>query len=741
MMRKISFTKTSVHLALLLLLSGISNAQTDSLKNLNEVVVKATRAGEKSGMVFTNVNQSEIKKQNLGQDIPFLLNQLPSVVVSSDAGAGVGYTGIRIRGTDPTRINVTLNGIPYNDSESQGVYWVNMPDFASSVQSIQVQRGVGTSTNGAGAFGASINVNTLQLNRDPFAEVNVSAGSFNTLKTNFLASSGLLDKKFVFDARLSKISSDGFVDRASADLKSYYLSGGYYFKNNMIRLNHFSGKEETYQAWNGIPQALADGDMNGLDAYIARNWYSEEFKQELLDRGRKYNFYNYENEVDNYTQSHWQLISSFELGKNLRFNPTLFYTKGDGYYEQFKDEESLEEYKLDDIVIGNETITETDLIRRKYLDNKFYGGVWSLDYSGKLDATLGGGWSKYEGQHFGEVIWAQYFSDGKINHRYYDNQSTKSDFNLYGKFNYSFASAWSVFLDLQYRRVSFDMLGTGDVLQQLDFENTWNFFNPKLGLTYTLNQNSLLYFSYAKGTKEPNRTDFVDRAPNVPKPEKLNDFEGGYKFSGKSWKAEMNLYFMNYKDQLVLSGQINQVGESIRINVPKSYRAGIEMQLAGKVSDKLNIGANLTLSRNKIKKFTYVIPSYDDNPAISSSHKNTDISFSPSVIGGGTLAYQLFKNVSITLLPKYVGKQYLDNTSSADKSLDGYFISDLNLSYQPKVMALKDLSFTLLLNNIFNKKYESNGYTYSYIYGETITENFVFPQAGINFLVGVRARF
>lgn len=740
-MKKIIFLQISV----LILTSMPSFAQKlDTLQQLNEIIVKSTRANAKSGMVYTNVSQDEIKKLNVGQDLPFLLNQLPSVVVTSDAGGGVGYTGIRIRGSDPTRINVTLNGIPYNDSESQGVFWVNMPDFASSVQSIQVQRGVGTSTNGAGAFGASLNVNTLQLNREAFAEVNLSGGSFNTFKTNFIASSGLLNDRFVFDARLSKIGSDGFVDRASSDLQSYYLSGGYYHKNTMIRLNHFAGKERTYQAWNGIPQALAKGDMAGIDAFIERNYYDEDYKKGMLASGRKFNHYNYENEVDNYEQSHWQLISSFQLGQNWRFNPTLFYTKGDGYYEQYRSNGKLGDYNLNPVIIGGETISRTDIIRRKHLDNSFYGGVWALDYEGKrkLTGTLGGGYTYYDGGHFGEVIWAKFASNGNINHRYYDNNSTKSDFNFYGKAYYNFAINWNAYVDLQYRSVSFDMLGTGDVLQNLNFNNSWNFFNPKFGLTYQVTDNSSAYFSYAKGTKEPNRTDFVDTAPNVPNPEKLHDFEAGYKVNGAKWAAEANLYYMNYQDQLVLTGQINQVGEAIRVNVPKSYRAGIELQFGGKVTDKLSLMANLAISRNKIKDFTYTVASSDDvSPDEVTNYKDTDISFSPNIISGGNITYAITKGLSVSLLPKYVGKQFLDNTESENKKLDGYFISDLNLSFTPKAEKLKDLNFTLLVNNIFNKKYESNGYTYSYIYGTKITENFVFPQAGTNFLLGARVRF
>ncbi len=726
-----------------LVFSQLALAQIDTLQHLNEVVVKSTRANDKSGMVFSNVSQKEIKKLNLGQDMPFLLNQLPSVVVTSDAGAGVGYTGIRIRGTDPTRINVTLNGIPYNDSESQGVFWVNMPDFSSSVQSIQVQRGVGTSTNGAGAFGASINVNTLQLNPEPYAEVNLSGGSFNTHKANFMASSGLLNNRFVFDARLSKINSDGYIDRASSDLQSYYLSGGYYHKNNFIRLNHFGGKEVTYQAWNGIPQALAKGDMKGLDAYIERNWYDEDHKKDLLSRGRKYNYYNYENEVDNYVQSHWQLITSFQLAKNWRLNPTLHYTKGDGYYEQYKGGQDLADYNLTDIIISGETITETDLIRRKYLDNTFYGGVWSLDYEGKgrIQGNIGGGWNRYDGDHFGEVIWSKYASNGKINHRYYDNTSTKTDFNVYGKMYYGFSDRANLFLDVQYRRVGFDMIGTGDVLQNLNFKNTWNFFNPKVGFTYAVSEASSAYLSYAKGTKEPNRTDFVDTAPNVPKPEHLHDFEAGYKINKNRWAAEANVYYMYYRDQLVLTGQINQVGEAIRVNVPDSYRAGIELQFGGKITNRLTINANLALSQNKIKEFRYTVAASDGTPDEVTDYRDTDISFSPNIIGGGRVSYLITEGLEVSLLPKYVGKQYLDNTSSDEKKLDAFFVNDLHFSYTPKNIKLKDLNFTLLVNNVFNERYESNGYTYSYIYGGKVTENFVFPQAGTNFLLGMRVRF
>lgn len=740
-----SLKKLSISLALVTstYLSYSQSLDSTKTSDLSELVVKATRVNEKSGMAYSDVFQKELRKQNLGQDLPFLLNQLPSVVVTSDAGAGIGYTGIRIRGTDPTRVNVTLNGIPYNDSESQGVYWVNMPDFASSIQSIQIQRGVGTSTNGAGAFGGSINVNTLQLNREPYGEVNVSAGSFNTTKANMLVSTGLINNRFVIDARLSKITSDGFVDRASSNLQSFYVSGGYYKNNSFVRLNVFSGSERTYQSWNGIPEALAKSDPKGIEDFISRNYYDENFKNELLKSGRKYNFYTYDNEVDDYKQSHIQLISSLKVAKNWRFNPTLHYTKGLGFYEQYKSDQKLVNYGLANVTVGNSIIKKTDLIRRKWLDNDFYGAVWSLDYEGlgKLRGNLGGGWNQYLGEHFGEVIWSKYASNGDIRHRYYENNTTKNDFNTYAKLFYSLNEKVDAFVDLQVRTVSFDMLGTSDGVGDLDYRKSYSFFNPKFGINYQFSNISSFYASYAKGSKEPSRQDFVDNAPKVPNPEILHDFESGYRITSNSWKAEANLYFMNYVNQLVLTGQVNLTGDAIRLNVDKSYRAGIELQFAKKVSEKFNLALNTTFSKNKIKDFDEVVPSYGDLPNEVNSLKNTDISFSPNIISGGSINFLPLKKIEISLLPKYVGKQFLDNTSSESKKLDAYFVNDLRFSYHIKTKTIKEIDFSILINNLFNKKFESNGYTYSYLTDTKIIENFVFPQAGTNVLAGFRVRF
>jgi iron complex outermembrane recepter protein len=697
-------------------------AQSDSTKTqtLNEVVVKSTRVNDKSGMVYTNVYQKEIRKQNLGQDVPFLLNQLPSVVVTSDAGAGVGYTGIRIRGSDPTRINVTLNGIPYNDSESQGVYWVNMPDFASSVQSIQVQRGVGSSTNGAGAFGASININTLGYEKEAYGETNVSFGSFNTLKTNLLASTGLLNNHFVIDARLSRISSDGYIDRASSNLKSYYISGGYYHKENFIRFNAFAGKEITYQAWEGVPEAL-------------------------LESNRTYNPYTYKNQVDDYQQDHYQLISSFKLNQNWRFNPTLHYTRGRGFYEQFKEADKFSNYGLNDLKIGTETIKKTDLIRRKWLDNHFYGAVYSLDYeplNAKFTANIGGGWNKYDGDHFGEIIWAKYTSNATRDFRWYDNNAIKTDFNIYTKAYYQFTKAFNTYLDLQYRSVNYDMKGTADKMQNITQKNDYQFFNPKIGLNYQVNENTSFYGSYSVGNKEPNRTDFVDNAPTVPKAENLQDLEVGYKFQNSKFKFQGNFYNMMYRNQLVLTGQVNGVGEAIRVNVPESYRRGVELEFGFQPSAKFRINANTTLSSNKIKNFSETIVNYDGDADKINQYSKTDISFSPNVIVGGSVSYLPNKNLELSLLPKYVGKQFMDNTSNQNRALNAFFTNDLRIGYSVKPKFCKELNISLLVNNLFSHLYESNGYTYSYIYEKQVTtENFYYPQAGTNFLMAVRVRF
>ena len=687
---------------------------------VDEVVVSATRANQKSAIAYTDVTRREINKLNLGQDIPQLLNFTPSIVTTSDAGAGVGYTGIRIRGSDATRVNVTLNGIPYNDAESQGTFFVNMPDFSSSVSSVQIQRGVGTSTNGAGAFGASINIQTNKLEEKPYAEVNLSGGSFGTRKVNVLAGTGLLSNHFVLDARLSKIYSDGYIDRAFSDLKSFYISGGYYTKKSFFRLNVFSGQEQTYQAWNGVPESL-------------------------LKTNRTYNSFTYDNQTDNYQQDNYQLVSSHELSKNWRANLSFFYTKGRGYYEEFKANDKFSKYGLPNAVIGDSTITQTDLIRRLWLDNHYYGTVFSFDYTsfGKLTANIGGGWNQYKGDHYGEIIWARVAGATNIRERYYQDNATKTDFNLFAKAFYQVSQPLNAFVDVQLRTVDYSFLGFNSQLQNVQQNAKLTFFNPKAGLTYTINDRSTAYASVGVGQREPNRNDYTQSTPESrPKAEKLIDYEAGYKIQTQKLAFTANVYYMNYRNQLVLSGQLNDVGAYNRVNIPISYRAGLELEAGARLAKQLRWNVNATFSQNKVKNFTEYLDNFDNGQQESRQYSQTDIAFSPNVIAGSQLLFTPANRLELGLLSKYVGKQYLDNTSNESRKLNSYFTNDIRLIYTIKPKFVQEIAFTFLLNNVLNELYESNGYTYAYISeGKIAADNGYYPQAGRNFLAGVRVRF
>ncbi|PWJ54735.1 iron complex outermembrane receptor protein [Dyadobacter jejuensis] len=712
----------------------------------DEVIIHATRVNEKSAMAYTDVSAAQIEKQNLGQDLPVLLNFTPSLVSTSDAGAGVGYTGIRIRGSDATRINVTVNGIPYNDAESQGVYWVNMPDFASSVSSIQIQRGVGTSTNGAGAFGATVNVNTNSFQPEAYAELNNSAGSFNTFKNTLKLGTGLIKNKFTVDARLSRVSSDGFVDRAESELHSYYLSAGYFGKKSFVRFNMFSGKERTYQSWYGSPEAKVRGDRQGIQDYISRNYLDEKDAANLLNSDdRSYNYYTYKDEVDNYRQDHYQLVSSHSLSDGLTLNVNAFLVRGLGYYEQYRTQDSYSSYNLPNVVIGADTLQSTDFIRRRFLDNYFMGTTFSADYNSfkKFTASVGGGYNRYDGDHYGRVIWARNAGPIEKDHQYYFSNGLKQDLNFYGKGYYQFTEKLNAYADLQMRFVSYGIEGVDDHLATLDMDQQYTFFNPKAGLNYDFTPGGALYASYSVGNREPNRSDFVDASRGLlPKAERLQDLEAGMRLQKRNWAFSVNYYYMHYKDQLVLTGQINDVGTAVRANVPKSFRMGVELEGALALSDKLKWNVNATFSENKIANFTEYIPDYDNGGYQTFDHGRSDISFSPKIISGSQLSYSLAKSLELALLSKYVGKQYLDNTSNDDRRLDAYFTNDLRLTYTLKPKWARMVVLNAMVNNIFNEKYESNGYTFGYIAGERlIQENFYYPQAGTNFLVGVNLKF
>ena len=711
----------------------------------DEVVVRATRANEKSATTYKNVTKAEIQENNFGQDLPFILQNTPGVVVNSDAGAGVGYTGIRIRGSDNSRINVTVNGIPINDSESQGTFYVNMPDFASSVDNIQIQRGVGTSTNGAGAFGASLNIQTTASEMEPYAEVNSTYGSFDTWKNTIKVGTGLINNRFSFDGRLSRISSDGYVDRGSSLLKSYFMSGAYHGNKDLLRINVFAGAEKTYQSWNGIPESRLNNDVAGMQAYIDRNGLSKADADNLLNSGRTYNSFLYNNQTDNYWQNHYQLLYARQFSDKFSFNGALHYTQGEGYYEEYRVQNDLTDYGLKPVVIGGTTINETDLIRRRWLDNDFYGVTYAFNYvpQKNLNFTLGGAYNEYKGAHFGQIIWAQYASNGDIDRHYYDNEGFKTDFNTYGKVNYSPVEALSLFADLQYRRVYYDIAGTENKLNTLAINETLNFFNPKFGATYFINPESNLYASFSVANKEPNRDDYTDAAVGVyPKPERLNDVELGYRFKNKDFNVGANAYGMFYKNQLVVTGKINDVGGNYRQNVDRSYRLGIELDGSYIINKSFALNANAAFSRNKIKNFTEYYDDYDNGGQVVNNYTLTDISYSPAAVLFGELVYKPVKGFAIALQSKYVSKQYMDNTQNNERTINGYWVSNARLGYDFKFAGVKNINLGLLVNNLFDKKYESNGYTYGYLSGGSrVTENFFYPQAGTNFLLSLNVKF
>ena len=679
---------------------------TTKVNQLDEVLVSAIRVTTKTPVTFSDVSKKELAQRNLGQDIPILLNYLPSVVTTSDAGNGMGYTGIRVRGSDATRVNVTINGIPYNDSESHGTYWVNMPDFASSLESVQLQRGVGTSTNGAGAFGASLNMLTDAYSQKATGEISSSFGSFNSRKNTVKFSTGLMNDHFEIAGRLSTLKSDGYVDRATSNLKSYFLQGTYVGKTTLIKALAFGGTEKTYQSWNGIDATTLATDRT----FNSAGMFTDELGQTRF----------YDNETDNYQQDHYQLHWNEKLAGNWSTNFAIHYTIGKGYFENYKEDADMSDYNLQEIG----TLTTTDLVRQKWLDNDFYGTTFSANYKkDKLDVILGGGWNRYEGHHFGKVIWARFASQSELGDHYYDDFATKTDGNIFAKANYQITRKISLFGDLQLRNVQYkaDSYETGVV------NDNFNFFNPKAGLNYDLNSNNKLYFSYAKANREPNRTDYENGSP---KPEKLNDYELGWRFTDKKVKINSNIYYMAYKNQLVLTGGFDDVGSPIRQNSGDSYRLGIEVDAVFQLSKKWLLQPNFTISSNKNIDFIS-----DVNGSLTDLG-NTNIAYSPDFIAGNMLTFLPIPAFRMSLLSKYVSEQYMNNLDDASGKLKSYFVNDFNATYEIATKSIfKSIVINALVNNIFNVDYISNGADYGggYVY--------YYPQAGINFLAGVTLKF
>lgn len=720
-------------LTIVLFVFALGNSQekvqdTTKVEVLDEVLVKAVRVEVTSPITHSNVKKEELKKRNLGQDLPILLNFLPSVVTTSDAGAGVGYTGIRVRGVSSQSTNITINGIPYNDAESLGTFWVNLGDFASSVESLQLQRGVGTSTNGSGAFGASINILTDAISNNANAELNNSFGSFNTRKHTLKFSTGLLNEHFEIAGRLSQIKSDGYIDRATSDLKSYFLQGAYKTDNTLLKAIVFGGHEITYQAWYGIDEETLKNDRTFNFAGL------------YFDNDGNMKFYD--NEVDNYKQDHYQLHWNQRIDNRWSTNIGLNYTYGRGYFEQYKEDEDFEDYDFEPIEIDGETIGTTDLIRRRWLDNDFYVINANVNYKqNNLNLIFGSSYSTYDGDHFGEVIWAQYASNSEIRDRYYEGNGKKDDFSVFAKASYNLNDKLSFYGDLQFRFVNYKTTGLTSDRFELLVDEDYSFFNPKVGMTYNLNANNNLYFSYARANREPNRTDFESN-PNI-KPEQLNDFELGWRYNTSKIRLNTNLYYMLYNEQLVLSGAIDDVGNPIRTNSGESYRLGLEIDAAFRVSDKWIIQPNITLSTNKNKE---TIVSQDG--ALVNLGK-TNIAFSPEFVAANAIVFQPIKDLTISLLSKFVGEQFMGNTDSEVSKLDSYFVNDLNITYEIATNSIfKSIQISGLVNNIFNEKYVSNGYYFTYDDDfsnpgviTTIEGAGYYPQATTNFLIGLSLRF
>ncbi|NHM00648.1 TonB-dependent receptor [Flavobacterium difficile] len=711
--------KKSVTLGALCFLPIVLSAQEqpkDSVKQIEEVLISGVRAKEKNPIPFTNVSKAQIAPRNLGQDIPILLNYLPSVVTTTDAGAGIGYTYMRVRGSDGSRINVTLNGIPFNDSESQGTFFVNLPDFASSLESIQLQRGVGTSTSGAGAFGASLNLQTKASQQNGYADISNSIGSFSTRKHTLAFGTGL-HNNFEMNARVSKIESDGYIDRASSNLFGYYFDANYITKNTIIKAIAFGGKEKTYQSWNGLED---EEKLRNDRTYNSVGQYTDEFG----------NIQFYGNETDNYWQNHFQLHWNQKLTSKWQSNVALHYTLGKGYFEQYREDEAFADYLLPDF--GSNTTT--DLVRKRWLDNDFFGTTFSLNYkTPNTDVIIGGAANKYQGKHYGEVVWTQFYVPNT--NRYYDNFGNKNDVNFYTKASQQVGKL-NVFADLQYRMVFYQ----ANSIKFNDVNDTFRFFNPKAGITYTLNTASSIYGYFGIANKEPRRDDYENGSI---KPERLQDFELGYKFRNNKAFVNINAFYMRYKDQLVATGALNDVGSPVFENSGKSYRLGLEIESSIKVTEKIMVQPNVTVSTNKNEDF------YFQRDGVLTNLGNTNIAYSPNLIIGNNITFAPIKALQISFLTKFVGEQYMGNIDAEKSVLPDYTTSDLNINYEWKInKGIKSIVFSGLINNIFDRVYESNGYFYTYDDDfsnppaiTTIEGVGFYPQAGINFLAGINLRF
>ena len=703
----------------------------------DEALVTAIKANDGTPIAQTNISKQEVGKNKIAADIPYQLELTPSVVATSENGTGMGYTNMRIRGTDMTRINITVNGIPLNDSESQGVYWVNMADFTSSVSNIQIQRGVGTSTNGAASFGASVNFQTLNIEKNSYSDISSTIGSFNTFKRSISAGTGLINNKFAFDFRYSKLNSDGWIQRGFSDHESMYLSGSYYNEKNMLKAVVMTGEEHTGITWWGVPDYIIDSIRNFNPA------------GEYFDKEGNQHFYD--GETDNYWQNHYHLLFSHEFSKNLHFNANLHATSGKGYYEQYKANDDLNSYGIAPIQFDSLNIFySSDIIQQKWLENIFYGYTATLNYrKNNINASIGTAWNKYDGDHFGLVKWMKYNTSIPKDYEWYNNKGLKTDANGFCKIQYSLSEKISLFGDVQFRHIAYEMVGPDDDLVLLDQKHSWNFLNPKAGITYSINNKSRVFASYAIANREPARADLKEASKNggssCPTHETLYDIEVGYTLSSTIYAFSANLYYMNYNNQLVMTGELNNVGYPIMTNVEKSYRRGIELGFGLKPIKHFEWSGNLTLSQNKIQDYVEYAYHYDEEWNETYESKDlgeTDISYSPNVIASNTISFVANENFSVNLISKYVGKQYIDNTSNDTRSLDAYFVNNIRIDYSTKIKGFSDFYAQIFVNNILNSEYISNAYGGNwYEQNNEMSWIYYYPQAGINYMLKIGFRF
>lgn len=752
--------------------SGGADTLTIQGRDIDEISVTAPRV-QQTTISHNVVTPDELQRENIGQNLPFLLSTIPAIQVTTDDGLGVGYTYFRIRGTDHTRINMTVNDVPLNDSESQTVFWVNMTDMASSISSVDVQRGVGTSTNGVSSFGASLNMETHQHPRS-HVELSFNGGMYNTFREMLSAHVSLPSNLYV-NARFSKVNSDGFLYRTHSDLYSYYADFGYNGERSSLCLRFFGGKEKTGMGWDGVDYNTAYG-INGADRRYNPSG-------EYVDKAG--NICYYPNQTDNYAQQHAQLEFNHRINAGWRLSATAHYTYGGGYYEQYENK-ALKYFGLLPYIdnAGNK-VKKTDGIYRKQLANHYFGGIVTAKYtSERVQAQMGVAASHYVGRHFGNLLWVSdslYTQQLPYNHEYYRSKSHKTDANIFGKVNWNIIhraqEKLSLYGDLQYRFIRYRMNGiNADALKEyaddpdmieLPLLVRYHFFNPKAGLTYQ-NRGHLLYGSFAIANRDPSRDNYTENilynratrtySGDMPKAETLYDYEIGYTYSHPRFSVGANFYFMDYDNQLVLTGRINDVGKQSTTNVKDSYRMGVELTAGVKITDWMRWDANCVLSRNKILNYTETITRYDaDYNWLGEEQvflKNTTIAFSPSVTAMSLFTFNAagFTGTVQTLV---VGKQYLDNTQNETAALRAYSTTNINLRYRMPIREwvkqkkereakgyVPDITLLCQINNVFDAKYASNGGSdCSYFTDNTACWPWYYAQAGINVHAGFIVQF